>query len=527
MDILLVDTGDRIEGNGLYDASEPKGLYTFDIFKQQNIDIVTSGNHELYKANSSNNEFFKTVPNFKGNYLASNLDVRDNKTGELVPLAPRYKKFVTKNRGIRIIAFGFMFNFQGSSNNTVVTPVQETIKQDWFKDAIHDRDVDLFVVAGHVGLRMEEFKLIFNAIRAEQWDTPIQFLGGHTHIRDYAKYDSKAYGIESGRYMETIGFASIDGLKLKKKKDEVDVARSSPKFNRRYIDNNLFSYYTHTGLNETSFPTEVGVKVTKQIADARKAMKLDDTHGCAPRDLWLNRAGLNSDSSIFSWLGGEVLLDEMSTSGNDASPKLVITNTGAIRFDIFKGPFTKDTTYLIAPFTSGFRLLKGVKYETAAKVLQVLNSNGQLLQQIDPTLDSSLLVPPPPIRIEDLSTATFPDEQVALKTHKDSLTPGYTTKDDLGSDGDDTEHSAISYFNVPNCIQTEVDFPADGTPPETVSVVYNEFIEPWLILALKFLGASFEKQDTEDYLDGKSLTEIINDWVEHNWPCAKSAMDEL
>ncbi|KAH0182742.1 hypothetical protein KCU86_g12777, partial [Aureobasidium melanogenum] len=47
-DLLLVDTGDRVEGNGLYDASNPKGQYTFDIFKHQNIDIITSGNHELY-----------------------------------------------------------------------------------------------------------------------------------------------------------------------------------------------------------------------------------------------------------------------------------------------------------------------------------------------------------------------------------------------------------------------------------------------------------------------------------------------
>ena len=33
-DLLVIDTGDRVEGNGLYDASNPRGKYTFDIIKQ-------------------------------------------------------------------------------------------------------------------------------------------------------------------------------------------------------------------------------------------------------------------------------------------------------------------------------------------------------------------------------------------------------------------------------------------------------------------------------------------------------------
>ena len=88
-DLILVDTGDRVEGNGLYDASNPKGKYTFDIFKHQAIDIITPGNHELYKKNSSNNEYYYTVPNFHDAYVASNLDIYSPKTGKLEPLAQR------------------------------------------------------------------------------------------------------------------------------------------------------------------------------------------------------------------------------------------------------------------------------------------------------------------------------------------------------------------------------------------------------------------------------------------------------
>ena len=45
-DLLIVDTGDRVEGNGLYDASNPQGLYTRRAFQQQHMDIICLGNHE-------------------------------------------------------------------------------------------------------------------------------------------------------------------------------------------------------------------------------------------------------------------------------------------------------------------------------------------------------------------------------------------------------------------------------------------------------------------------------------------------
>ena len=192
-DLLVIDSGDRIEGNGLYDASDPKGKYTFDIFKEQHIDVICVGNHELYKKNSSENEYFVTVPAFKDNYLASNLDIIDPRTGDLVPLASRYKKFTTKKQGLKILAFGFIFDFTGNYNNTVVQPVEQTIKEAWFQEAIRDREVDLFLVVGHVHIRAAEFDAIYKAIRNVQWDTRVQFFGGHYHIRDYKRFDSKSY----------------------------------------------------------------------------------------------------------------------------------------------------------------------------------------------------------------------------------------------------------------------------------------------------------------------------------------------
>jgi 2',3'-cyclic-nucleotide 2'-phosphodiesterase (5'-nucleotidase family) len=532
-DLLLIDTGDRVEGNGLYDGSDPKGKYSLDIIKQQRIDVVTVGNHELYQKNTSIREFDEMVPSFKDAYIASNLDIFHPKSGEREPLARRYRKFTTKNLGIRVVAFGFLFNFKGNANNTVVQPVEETVKEQWFKDAIQDKKVDLFLVAGHVPVRdSPEFEAVYKAIRDENWDTPIAFFGGHTHIRDYRKFEKGSFGLESGRYMETLGFMSISGLNAGKK--DAVVPQSSPKFQRMYIDNNLFSLHHHSGTNDTTFDTEQGRNVSKAISTAREELKLDHAFGCAPHDYWLNRAPYPSEDSLLSLVEKEVL---PGTFNNSKTPSIVLTNTGALRFDIFKGPFTIDSTFLISPFTSGFRVLKDVPYKAASQILGILNNEGPILLSdlialtgADEEHSLSDLSPPfVPMGVhsrlhaeqqtpQDLSNDN--QQTVLSGGSKTPQVPGYTTKDDAGSDGDDTIHQPIKFYDVPNCIGANV-FPSAKEQPEEVDLIYNEFIENWIILALRFLGEKREQKEAKVAVEGKTLTDVLSGWVHANWACAE------
>lgn len=531
-DLLIIDTGDRVEGNGLYDASNPKGKYTSSIIAQQKIDVLSVGNHELYQANTSRREFEKVIPEFRDSYLASNVDIINPKTGKLEPLAPRFRKFTTKNQGIRIVAFGFLFNFRGNANNTVVQPVEQTVKEQWFKDAIREKNVDLFLVAGHVPVRdSEEFDLIYETIRGANWDTPIVFFGGHTHIRDYRKYENNAWALESGRYMETLGFLSISGLSTGKKDSIIDQA--SLKFERRYIDNNVYSLQHHSGTNASTFNTDLGLNVSNAIHEARSTLQLDKTFGCAPQDYWLNRAPYPSNGSMLTWLEKEVLPDTFSTS---KKPSIVITNTGAMRFDIFQGPFTTDTTFLVSPFTSGFSILHDVPYKAATQVLRLLNNDGPILlselralafEQTEYTLHDLTVHTPQPAR-QGLTTSTLVanQDQIPLSppafttSHNDKTLPGYTTVDDAGSEGDDTIHAAIQFYDVPNAISTNVGFDAkDDAPPEMLDLVYNQFIQDWVILALKYLGVEKTKDDSIVALNGETLTDVISNWVEEHWKC--------
>ncbi|KAK2624851.1 hypothetical protein QTJ16_006044 [Diplocarpon rosae] len=523
VDVLVVDTGDRVEGNGLYDASDPKGEYTYDIFKEQNIDVLSTGNHELYHVDSAEREYNETVPNFNGNYLASNLDYIKPISGEVVPMAQRFRKFKTKNQDIRVLAFGFLFDFTGNAKNTIVQPVKETIQEKWFQDAIRE-DVDLFLVVGHVTPRGPEYKAIYQAIRNQRWDTPIQFFGGHSHIRDFSKYDSKAFALQSGRYMETIGWLSIDGMKVKGEKKgpkDVDIADSYA-VKRRYIDNNLFGYHYHTGLNETTFPTEHGKNVSRFIRNARKSLDLDYKFGCAPKDLWLNRAPYPSNDSLLTWLEKEVIPDMINNKDRKGVPSLAITNSGALRFDIFKGSFSRDTTYIVSPFVSKFKYLKDVPYKSAKKLLTLLNNNGPIFNTLG--LHNSQLAPPEQMSVLADTIAptrahnTFRPGTVQSPLHFSEtlgLIPGYTTKDDSGSDGDDTLHSPMSFYRVPNCIQSPISFPDSGDP-ETVDVVFIDFIQPWILLALQFLGERYTKADVGGYTD-ETFTQLMADWIKMNW----------
>lgn len=519
VDLLVVDTGDRVDGNGLYDGSAPKGLYTNDILQQQDIDILCSGNHELYKIPTSEREYNQTVANFPEQYIASNIDILHPTTGKRVPLSRRYRQFTTKNQGIRVLAFGFLFDFTGNAHNTFVQRVEDTVKEAWFQQAIRE-PADIFVVIGHVPPHSPEYHAVFSAIRSQNWDTPIQFFSGHSHVRDFARLDDKAFALQSGRYMETVGWMSVDGIRIKGK----DVgAQRGMKFQRRYIDNNLFGYHHHTGLNASTFPTPRGTNASLAIASARKSMDLDRVFGCVPQDFWVNRAPYPSPTSIFSLLVDSILPSILTPADEPAKPRIALFNTGGLRFDIFRGTFTRDTTYLISPFDNAFRVLRDVPWDAAKKVLPLINAGGQVFatqsheewrlappQQMG--VHSDFVAPASPPRTHSGSQAPLSGADEA------PLIPGYTTSDDGGSDGDDTAHAALSFYRVPNVVEARMGFPGEGEgEPEVVDVVFVDFVEPWVLLALRFAGRGYEKEDVGEWVGARGFTGLLVEWVGRMW----------
>lgn len=86
------------------------------------------------------------------------------------------------------MAFGVIFDFAANSNATKITKAVDLVKEDWFYKAVNynsETPIDLFVILGHNPIRgnISTFGPVYDMIRSLRPDIPIQFFGGHTHIR--------------------------------------------------------------------------------------------------------------------------------------------------------------------------------------------------------------------------------------------------------------------------------------------------------------------------------------------------------
>lgn len=88
------------------------------------------------------------------------------------------------------------------------------------------------------------------------------------------------------------------------------------------------------------------------------------------------------------------------------------------------------------------------------------------------------------------------------------LTQGYVTTDAFGSDGDDTAHAALPSYTYPHFFQALGGFPeaeeegggGDGVP-ETVDLIFIDFIASNIIEYLAAVGSNYSEADVLVYVD--------------------------
>lgn len=489
-DLLLIDSGDRHDGNGLSDITSPNGLKSTPIFIKQDYDLLTIGNHELYLWENSKQEYETVVNHFQDKYVCSNVDIRlDN--GLFVPLGLKYKYFTTPIRGIRVLTFGFLFDFKRFNSGTRVTPMAETIHEPWFQEALK-HEVDLIIIVGHTPISHNwgEFYQVHQYLRQFFPDTVIQYFGGHSHIRDFTVFDSLSTGLQSGRYCETVGWTSVN---LDKADLNLPVRQ---RFSRSYIDFNTDSFKYHTNLDK-EFDTAKGKLVSKLIRETRKELKLDTLIGYVKTNYYVDYVPIDHPKSIFNLLALKILKTLPKSKHEE---RITIINTGSIRYDLYKGPYTIDSKFIVSPFENIWVNIT-VPKSVATKVAAKLNDADYI--------SASRLKPPHQydLQVQDLSTSPHQ----AHFEMQEKLPKGYVTHDDFGADGDDTLHRAVVNFPVPNVIQSveindEVDSP--------VNLVFYSFITPNIIWALKELNFSTEQVPTP-YSD-IYLGTLLNEFVANN-----------
>ncbi|KAI9267432.1 Metallo-dependent phosphatase-like protein [Sporodiniella umbellata] len=478
-DLFVVDTGDTHDGNGLSDATELKGEISQPLITNIPYDLLTIGNHELYENDITIDTVKNFIPHWKDRYLAANVYLKDANSNRTIQIGNKYTYFQGEF-GTRVLAYGFLFNFKGNGDRSVVMQVEEEIAKPWFKQSLRTHEADIVVLIGHVGIRFDEFYHIIAAIRSEYPSIPIAVLGGHTHIRDFVQYDGRAAGIESGRYMETIGFLSVSGI-------------SNPQgnltFNRRYLDQNRMSYIHHSVKgDEKRFDTEQGKAISKKIEALRRTHHLSDRIGCAPQDYYLTSVPVTDKSSIYHLLTHQVLPKTIQ----DKSRKnlaLFLYNTGGIRYDIYQGAFSKSTPYQLSFYKDVFHRIDSVPLTIARQILPALNKKKQL--------NKRSVLPGTPSR--------------PVPKHE-KLTRGYVTEDDHGTDGDDTPHRAIPYVEPPMCVGS--DLPEKDTHP-WVDIYYLGYLEKRLKTVLTDLTGQTWKENTT--ISTLTTNTVWSTFVETHW----------
>ncbi|KAF9574367.1 hypothetical protein EC968_006701 [Mortierella alpina] len=427
-DLLVVDSGDLHHGAGITDATELDGELSNPIFEK-----------------------------------TSNTFIKDGVTNERIPVGNLYNKFRLKY-GTRVMSYGFMFDFNKTASRAYVEPSRVTVTHSWFEKTLKE-DVDIYLIVGHVPIRWPEAKAVVDAIRAKHPSKPIIFMGGHAHVRDFIQYDARAVGMGSGRFLETIGWLSVDGIHDCACDVEANCIGKNLTVSRRYLDNNVHTFKTHALAHPAQkFDTWKGRQITREISALRHSLNLTDTIGCAPRHYYLSQYPESDPHSVLHLATAEVLPFAV-VQRSRPYPGIVFIHTLSHRYDIFKGPFTIDDTFVVSPYDYRF-VFATVPFKIANQVLSNLNG----------VTAPAPKVSNPPIRSEIV------------------YSPGYVTQDDYGYGGDDWPHTPIPNVKAPTYVSTAL--PKDLDDHDLVDVIWLDFFSDVMERLLRRLDPAAELSPT-------------------------------
>ncbi|KIJ33527.1 hypothetical protein M422DRAFT_35441 [Sphaerobolus stellatus SS14] len=498
VDLLMVDSGDLHDGNGLTDGFPVGGIdghEALKLFRRLPYDVMAIGNHELYKYEVAYDMYKNFAPKLHGRYLTSNVNITVEESGQLinVPIGDRFSKFQTR-LGRNITAFGVLFDFQLNSINTTIQSPADMVQESWFKDAIAE-EPDLFLLVGHMAIQPgSRWPVVFEAIRAVHPLTPIAIFGGHTHIRDCVQLDSRSMSLESGQFMETLGWMS-----LKFESDQVA-------FTRRYLDANMVTYAYHTGKHGEDFHTKEGKDITTGIQTLSNAFNLSYQFGIAPQDYFKQRVPTSSSSSVINLFASQVLPTTLKLSSTRGDiPAMFVANSGVLRYDVFKGSFTRNDQYIVSPFQNTFEYVQNISRSVAAQVVDELNRSGlpslEKLYSENTSIDQA-----DPFEVYSRwLQGQWERWNSEPSSSTENLTLGYVTTDACPGAGDDVPHQPVPHYPLPPFIGSDL--------PNTdyMDLVFVSFIRDSVLIVINEINAGNVPNVTD--ADVKPYTQLAVDNV--------------
>ncbi|KAK4686880.1 hypothetical protein P7C73_g3242, partial [Tremellales sp. Uapishka_1] len=525
VDLLLVDAGDHHDGSGLVSQSPEGAAKADEIFSMLEYDILALGNHELYKYKDAK-LLYDNRGKWKGRLLTSNVNITLEEDGVKVskPIGDRYAKFKTR-MGKKVTAFGVLFNFRANDPRTTVQSPTLMAKEPWFLETIAEAP-DFFVLAGHMAARGEsaEWDAIFSAIRAVHPLVPIFIFGGHTHVRDCMQMDERSISVVPGRYLETIAFTSSN---LPDKGDDKALDLS-----RRYLDANDQSYKYHSGRDE-DFPTALGRNITLELLRLSSQLEISTPLGKAPHDLFLARFPFGHPRSILTEFAEKVIPATIHEKGRSSEKRILISNSGGQRYDLFQGGFDRNDELTVSPFTSAF-LYVTLPLALARNITERLNEAG--ISKIRPASPFSTSQDDVEKHVEQvynrylassydsyLQTALVDQEDDQLHFGKENraLTLGHVTYDACGvngRDGDDIPHIPVPFSSdIPDFISSVL--PAGLQDDEDIDVAFMDFFLDDFVAAVNHLDPSrkLTADDPVSYGAGREVNIVWGLYAKKYW----------
>lgn len=548
-DLIIIDTGDKLHGTGLSDASNPIGKYSQQIFNSVDYDLLTIGNHELYTPEIIKREFEGTarLPKFKDKYICSNVKYIDE-NGERHTMGMTHSYFVTPNTKLRVLALSFIspFKEQAKRNpNCIVTPAKEVLsdKNGWFYNDIlpnyNDLNIDLILVLGHMQIRKskptdpDELNELHSILRGFFPNTVIQYFGGHSHIRDFVKLDSHSTALQSGRFAETLGFLSIDNF------TKTDGKFSKPIFSRKYLDFNKrsFKFHAHT----KSLITRKGVALSNFIQKINNKLNLSNIYGYVQDTYYFTARPYGSKYNIYTWLVKNILPTLISFPDIESLPRLIMLNTGAIRYDLVKGNFSRNSEFILSPFPNDWAYIK-IPYKVAKQIESLLNNEASVFssyQDLSPpgnthfsridfneNMDKEAFIYQ--IISKSYLRKNFQNDKYFTVFNKNvcpiidspNFTLGPSTSDDGDCEGDDTPHNTMFEFTMPNVVQYVDTGIHDNS---LVNFVFNDFMKQTVLQAINHIcemlqiDDDYNESDFSIYSDER-VTALIRKYVKQYHP---------
>ncbi|KAG9128442.1 hypothetical protein FRC07_011199 [Ceratobasidium sp. 392] len=495
VDLLLADSGDLHDGSGLTDGYPLPGVNGHEAVKpflKIPYDIMAIGNHELYQSDVTLDVYKNFVPKLpKDRYLSSNAFLLNPGNGIAItkPIGSRYRRFKTL-RGRQVTSLGVIFNFKEHNLNTTIQSPQDMVAETWFQDLMR-QSTDLFLLAGHMSVvNSQGWETVWEAVRKYHPETPIAILGGHTHLRFCRQYDKNTMAIESGRFMETIGWMSITLS---------DSNSSAVTFLHKYLDANRRTYTYHTNTTESTFDSKTGAKIDAFTKKLYNEWNLGKQHGCSRENYYIDRFKWGHPQNIQYFYAHKVIPEVLVRGWNRKNvPFVFIANTGMLRWDIYQGPFTWNDQLTVLPFKEGYKYIV-VPWSVAQNV------SDKLHEYPSDHFDSSHILAK---ALGPAASTEPPSAQQPFSLPGRELTPGYVTKDLCGGNGDDTEHAKIPILSTPDYYSNKPDYKLPDDHP--VDVIIPAFLQPRTIVAINKLsnGRLYTLDDMHDYGTVKSKEKI-------------------